>query len=149
MSLRVPVLELAVELTLTGSEPADHTIYLVGGEGRRATASAVEEYLNSSRAFFPMSSSGVPRIINKQHILWMRLPVGSLAEEKEITLVRSATIVEIHDGSRLEGYVSIGRVEGQTRLSDVLNHPAMFLRLDETAGTFFVNKTGIRAVIPR
>jgi hypothetical protein len=149
MSLRVPVLELEVELTLSGSDPADHIIYLIAGSGKRPTAGTVQEYLNSSRSFFPMSAAGVPRIINKHHIFWMRLPVGALAADDEVTLVRSATIVEMLDGSRLEGYVSIGRAAGQTRLSDVLNDRSLFLRLDETTGTYFVNKTEIRVVIPR
>lgn len=149
MSLRVPVLELEVELTLSGGEPADHIIYLVAGSGKRPTASTLEDYLNSSRGFFPMSSAGVPKIVNKGQIFWMRLPVGSLASEEEITLVRSETIVELLDGSRLEGYVSIGRAAGQTRLSDVLNDRSLFLRLDDTTGTYFVNKSGIRVVIPR
>lgn len=148
MSLRVPVLELEVELTLSGGEPTDHIIYLLEASGKRPTATALEEYLDSSRGFFPMSSAGVPRIINKAQIFWMRLPVGSLTAEDEITLVRSATIVELLDGSRLEGYVSIGRVAGQTRLSDVLNDRSLFLRLDDTSGTYFVNKSGIRVVIP-
>ena len=148
MSLRVPVIELEVELTLSGGGPADHIIYLIAGSGKRPTATTLEEYLNSSRGFFPMSSAGVPRIINKAQIFWLRLPVGSLAAEEEITLVRSATIVELLDGSRLEGYVSIGRVAGQTRISDVLNDRSVFLRLDDTTGTYFVNKAGIRVVIP-
>jgi hypothetical protein len=137
---RVKMTELAVELALIDCDPSEHIIYLVG------PAQSVEQYLQGQRQFLPMSSEGVPKIVNREQIIWLRIPPAE--PDLEITAVRTETIVELTDGTRLEGYV---RLEGTyVRLSDTLNDPsAAFLRMDESSGTFYINKSRIRCAIPR
>jgi hypothetical protein len=139
MPARVPVVDVHVELALVDSAPADHVIYLI------ADAPDIDRYLQSPRRFFPMSSDGVPRIVNKEQIIWLRAPHGPAAGD--VTAVRTETILELVDGSRIEGFV---RLDGTGwRLSDALNDSSPFLRLDETSGTYFINKRMIRFALPR
>lgn len=137
---RVKMTELAVELALLDCDPRDHVIYLA------PPAQTVEQYLQVPRRFLPMSCDGVPKIVNKEQIIWLRTPPAD--PDAEVTAVRTETIVELTDGTRIEGYV---RLDGTgVRLSDTLNTVAApFLRIDEAAGTYYVNKTMIRCAIPR
>lgn len=137
---RVKMTELAVELALLECDPRDHIIYLA------PPAQSIEQYLQAPRRFLPMSCDGVPKIVNKEQIVWLRTPPAP--PHAEITAVRTETIVELTDGSRIEGYV---RLDGTgVRLSDTLNTAgSAFLRIDDSAGTYYVNKTMIRCAIPR
>ncbi|HEX7832737.1 MAG TPA: hypothetical protein VF787_23995, partial [Thermoanaerobaculia bacterium] len=68
----------------------------------------------------------------------------------DATIVTRLTIVELSDGSRLEGVVPIDRPREQSRISDVLNDDdELFLRVDGDDDTWYVNKSFIRSVIPR
>ena len=67
-----------------------------------------------------------------------------------MTIIERLTILELTDGSRLEGVVPIDRPREQSRISDVLNDPhEAFLRIDGEGETYYVNKGFIRTVIPR
>lgn len=145
MSLRKPVAELEVELALLGDDPGPHVIYLPPGD---ISVEAIDQYLQSARRFLPVSWTGLPRIINKDQILWLRVNRGGLDSEAEVTTIRNATILELADRSRLEGYVRQPPIH--SRLSDVLNDRVeFFLRLDEAESLYFVNKSHIRFAVPQ
>jgi hypothetical protein len=98
-----------------------------------------------------MLCAGVPKMVNRDQILWVRSPKTFDPEALETTIIEKLTIVELTDGSRLEGVVPItGRPREQSRISDVLNDPHEgFLRIDGEGETYYVNKGFIRTVIPR
>jgi len=144
MSLRKPVAELGVELALLGDDPEPHIVYLPPGD---SSVDAVESYLQSPRRFLPMMWTGLPRIINKDQILWLRLDRSGVDSNADVTAVRYATILELSDRSRLEGYVC---KQAQARLSDVLNDRGeFFLRLDDAQSVYFVNKAHVRFAVPQ
>jgi len=144
MSLRKPVAELGVELALLGDDPEPHIIFLPPGD---SSVDAVESYLQSPRRFLPMMWTGLPRIINKDQILWLRLDRSGVDSNADVTAVRYATILELSDRSRLEGYVC---KQAQARLSDVLNDRGeFFLRLDDAQSVYFVNKAHVRFAVPQ
>ena len=67
-----------------------------------------------------------------------------------MTIIERLTILELTDGSRLEGVVPIDRPRDRSRISDVLNDASeAFLRIDGEGETYYVNKGFIRTVIPR
>jgi len=145
MSLRKPVVELEIALTLLGDDPEPHVVYLPPGD---SSVDAVEFYLQSPRRFLPMLWTGLPRIINKDQILWLRVIRSGLDTQADVTAVRYATILELSDRSRLEGYVC--KPQMQTRLSDVLNDRGeFFLRLDDAQAIYFVNKAHVRFAVPQ
>ena len=70
--------------------------------------------------------------------------------DTDATIVEKLTILELTDGTRIEGTIPIDRPREQSRVSDVLNDPReMFVRIDDENETYYVNKTFIRVVIPR
>ena len=150
MTFQVPMIEVAITVTLAGMDPAEHFIYLHPVSELRDGPETLQEYLNGTRTFFPMLAGGVPKMVNRDQILWVRSPKTFDPDTLEVTLIERLTILELTDGSRLEGVVPIDRPREQSRISDVLNDPhEAFLRIDGEGETYYVNKGFIRTVIPR
>ncbi|HEV2720286.1 MAG TPA: hypothetical protein VG323_09745 [Thermoanaerobaculia bacterium] len=146
----IPMVEQAVTVALLGTDPEEHNVYLQQASPRHDGAETMAEYLNSARRFFPMLCAGVPKMVNRDQILWVRSPKMLDPESLEVTLIERLTILELTDGSRLEGVVPIDRPREQSRISDVLNDATeSFLRIDGEGETYYVNKGFIRTVIPR
>ena len=144
------MIEVAVMLAVAGMEPEEHFLYLAPYSERRDGAETVADYLNGKRRFFPMVAAGVPKMINRDQILWVRYEKLPDVVELEMTIIEKLTIVELSDGSRIEGVIPIDRPREQSRISDVLNDPAeLFVRIDADEDTYYVNKAFLRSVIPR
>jgi len=150
MSYTIPVIEHSVTIALLGADPEEHFVYLHQTSPMREGPETMVEYLNGARRFFPMLCAGVPKMVNRDQILWVRSPKALDPEALEVTIIERLTILELTDGSRLEGVVPIDRPREQSRISDVLNDPReAFLRIDGEGETYYVNKEFIRTVIPR
>ena len=150
MAFQVPMIEVAVILALSGLEPEEHFLYLAPFSDRREGPETVADYLNGKRRFFPMLASGVPKMINRDQILWVRYEKLPDVVELEMTIIEKLTIVELSDGTRIEGVIPIDRPREQSRISDVLNDSSeLFLRIDDEDQTYYVNKAFLRSVIPR
>jgi len=146
---QIPMNELAVEVALSGVDPEEHFVYLSPQSERRDGPETMSDYLNGGRRFFPMIASGVAKMINRDEIVWVRYE--KLAPtDPETTVVEKLTILELTDGTRIEGIVPIDRQPEYSRISDVLNDPTeAFMRIDDEGDTYYVNKRFIRLVIPR
>lgn len=150
MAYEVPMIEVAVTVALSGQEPEEHFLYLAPYSDRREGPETVCDYLNGKRRFFPMVTSGVPKMINRDQILWVRYEKLPDVVELEMTIIEKLTIVELSDGTRIEGVIPIDRPREQSRISDVLNDAhELFVRIDDEDETYYVNKAFLRSVIPR
>ena len=151
MGYQVPMIEVAVTVALDGAEPEEHFLYLAPYAERRDGPETVADYLNGRRRFFPMVVAGVPKMINRDQILWVRYEKLPEIVDLDSTMIEKLTILELSDGSRIEGMIPIGdRPRESARISDVLNDLAeAFVRIDAEEDTYFVNKSFIRTVIPR
>jgi hypothetical protein len=150
MGYQVPMIEVAVTVAVTGLDPEEHFLYLAPFSERRDGPETVADYVNGRRRFFPMLGGGVPKMLNRDQVLWMRYEKLPTIVDLEVTVVEKLTILELCDGARIEGVVPIDRPHEQSRLSDVLNDAREeFLRIDDGEETYYVNKTFIRRVIPR
>lgn len=150
MVFQVPMIEVAVMVAVSGLEPEEHFLYLAPYSDRRDGPETVADYLNGKRRFFPMVASGVPKMINRDQILWVRYEKLPDVVELEMTIIEKLTILELSDGTRIEGVIPIDRPREQSRISDVLNDGAeLFLRIDAEDDTYYVNKAFLRGVIPR
>lgn len=150
MTYQVPMNEVAVTVAITGLDPEEHYVYLAPFSDRREGPETMADYVNGRRRFFPMVASGAPRMINRDQILWIRSERLRESYEFETTLVEKLTIIELTDGSRIEGVVPVDQPRESSRLSDVLNDGReVFLRIDDEDETYYVNKRFIRVVIPR
>ena len=151
MAYQVPMIEVAVVVALHRADPEEHFLYLAPYAERRDGPESVADYLNGRRRFFPMVVAGVPKMINRDQILWVRYEKLPDVVDMDSTMIEKLTILELADGSRIEGMIPIGdRPREYSRISDVLNDPAeSFVRIDSEDDTYFVNKSFIRTVIPR
>ena len=151
MGFQVPMIEVAVVVALAGLEPEEHFLYLAPFSDRREGPETVADYLNGKRRFFPMVAAGVPKMINREQILWVRYEKLPDVVELEMTIIEKLTIIELSDGTRIEGVIPIDRPREQSRISDVLNDThELFLRIDDDdQQTYYVNKSFLRSVIPR
>lgn len=148
MTLRIPMKEVPAEVALSGLDPDRYTLFLAPFSDRHEGAETLDEYLNGHRLFFPMLSEGVAKIVSREQILWLRFDRSE--QEGSDSILHKRTIVEMLDGSRLEGLMRIDRPVEQQRVSDVLNDAReAFVRLDDDDTTRYVNKRFIRTVIPR
>ena len=144
---QIPMNELAVEVALSGVDPEEHFVYLSPQSELRDGPETMSDYLNGGRRFFPMIAAGVAKMINRDEIVWVRY---ERLADSEATAVEKLTILELTDGTRIEGIVPINRQPEYSRISDVLNDPAeSFMRIDDEGDTYYVNKKFIRLVIPR
>lgn len=145
------MIELAAVVAVSGAEPEEYFLYLAPQSELRDGPETLADYLNGSRRFFPMMSGGVPKMLNRDQIVWVRYEKLPSIVELESTIVERLTILELADGTRIEGMIPVGdRPREASRISDVLNDPDEgFLRIDEDEDTYFVNKSFVRAVIPR
>ena len=149
MVYQVPMVEVSVIVALAGCEPEEYSVYLAPYSERRDGPETLADYLNGRRCFFPMVGGGVPKMINRDQILWMKFEKLPHIVDLEITVIERLTIIELTDGSRIEGVVPIDRPHEQSRLSDVVNDTReTFLRNDEEE-TYYVNKSFIRLLVPR
>ena len=150
MAYQVPMIEVAVTVAMAGLDPEEHFLYLAPFSDRRDGPETVAAYVNGRRRFFPLVAGGVPKMINRDQVLWMRYEKLPSIVDLEATIVEKLTILELVDGARIEGVVPIDRPREQSRLSAVLNDAREeFLRIDDSEETYYVNKAFIRRVIPR
>ena len=144
------MIEVAVTVCVAGLEPEEHFLFLAPYSERRDGPETMADYLNGRRQFFPMLTGGVPQMINRDQIVWVRYEKLPDIAELEMTIIEKLTILELADGTRIEGVVPIDRPREQSRLSDVLNDlREAFLRIDAESDTYYVNKQFVRRVIPR
>lgn len=151
MAYQVPMMEVAVVVALSGSDPEEYFLYLAPYAERRDGPESVADYLNGRRRFFPMVNAGAPKMLNRDQILWVRYEKLPEVVDLDSTMIEKLTILELSDGSRIEGMIPIGdRPREHSRVSDVLNDTTeTFVRIDAEDETYFVNKEFIRTVIPR
>ncbi len=150
MVYQVPMIEVAVVVAIAGAEPEEHFLYLAPYSDRREGPESVADYVNGRRRFYPMVAGGVPKMINRDQVMWVRYEKLPTVVELEVTIIERLTILELADGTRIEGVVPIDRPREQSRISDVLNDAREeFVRIDDDSETYFVNKRFIRSVIPR
>ena len=151
MAYQVPMIEVAVIVAMAGLDPDEHFLYLAPFSDRRDGPETVADYVNGRRRFFPMLAGGVPKMVNRDQVLWVRYEKLPSVVDLEETIVERLTILELVDGARIEGVVpTTDRPRELSRLSDVLNDATEeFLRIDDDEETYFVNKAFIRRVIPR
>src|SRR6058998_1614801 len=103
MTFQVPMNEVAITVALVGMEPAEHFVYLHPFSENRDGPETLHDYLNGVRSFFPMLAAGVPKMVNREQILRVRFEKLPDPYEVEATLIEKLTILELIDGSRLEG----------------------------------------------
>jgi hypothetical protein len=150
MGYQVPMIEVSVTVAVDGAEPEEHFLYLAPYSDRRDGPESLADYLNGRRHFLPMVAAGVPKMINRGQICWVRCGKLPVVYDPAMTIVEKPAIVELSDGTRIEGLLPIDRPSEYSRISDVLNDTAeAFVRVDEEDETCFVNKLFIRSVIPR
>jgi hypothetical protein len=145
------MIEVAVIVAMAGLDPEEHFLYLAPYSDRRDGPETVADYVNGRRRFFPMLAGGVPKMVNRDQVLWVRYEKLPSVVDLDETIVERLTILELVDGARIEGVVpTTDRPRELSRLSDVLNDATEeFLRIDDDEETYFVNKAFIRRVIPR
>lgn len=149
MDYRVPKAELPVQLALAGAKPADYTVFLSPFSDRHDGAEKVDEYLNDTRLFLPVSLNGVRQIVSKDQMIWMRIPAPEDRAEERMAATQKRAILEMNDGTRMEGQLRIDRPDYQSRISDVLNDTKeRFVRLDREGAAYFLNKSYIRLAVP-
>ena len=145
------MIEVAVTVAVAGVDPEEHFLYLAPYSDRRDGPETVADYLNGRRRFFPMMAGGAAKMLNRDQILWMRYEKLPDVVDLDNTIVEKLTIVEMTDGTRIEGVIPIGdRPREHSRVSDVLNDTReVFFRIDDENETYYINKTFVRSVIPR
>ena len=145
------MIEVAVTVALAGIEPEEYFLYLAPFSDKREGPETVADYVNGRRRFFPMLSNGVAKMLNRDQILWMRYEKLPDVVDLDNTIVETLTIVELSDGTRVEGVIQISdRPRELSRVSDVLNDPReSFFRIDDENETYYVNKLFVRSVIPK
>jgi len=150
MVYQVPMVEVAIDVALAGCETAEYSVFLAPYSEKRDGPETLADYLNGRRRFFPMVAGGVPKLINRDQVVWVKFEKLPHIVDLEITIIERLTIMELTDGSRIEGIVPVDRPQEQSRLSDIVNDAReAFMRIDGDDETYYVNKDFIRLLIPR
>src|SRR5690349_16167294 len=87
MVYQVPMVELSVVVALAGCEPEEVSVYLAPYSDRRDGPETMADYLNGRRRFFPMVAGGVPKMINRDSIVWVKFEKLPHIVDMEITII--------------------------------------------------------------
>ena len=138
---------MPVVIAMSEASPFRCQIFLSPYSHRHDGHETVEEYLNGARSFFPTNQDGIAKLINRDQLRWLKAP-RSQEEEHSYDVTEAHVIMELIDGTRIEGAIEINRPAGQARISDILNsHHEQFLCLRTDDDSCFVNKRFVRQVI--
>src|SRR5438067_11852523 len=99
MTFQVPMIEVAITVTLAGMDPAEHFIYLHPVSELRDGPETLQEYLNGTRTFFPMLAGGVPKMVNRDQILWVSFSNLTQRFESQLTLFDKPPNIRRKDGA--------------------------------------------------
>jgi hypothetical protein len=147
--LQIPTRSVAVEIvtdsgqTLTGSLFMAETRYTTG------SPEEVVEVLNDERGFIPFRlekgpSRGRDVVLNKDHILRVRLRVAKPAAPTPATPGATPTVLHLSDGTRLEGCIAVDTPWASSRLLDKLNQEFRFIPLIRDDGGYeFVHRAHV------
>src|SRR5688572_11403066 len=103
MAYEVPMIEVAVTVAMAGLDPEEHFLYLAPFSDRRDGPETVADYVNGRRRFFPMVGGGVPKMLNRDQVLWMRYEKLPSIVDLEVTIVEKLTILELRSEERRVG----------------------------------------------
>lgn len=145
-SYRVPKRPVCVRVRTAQQDEELLTLYL----GERAESHAGPErpidLLNGPHEFLPMArESGQLRLTSRVQIVLVSVPAkldspgpGACWNDPHDTVAE--VVVELHDGTLLEGTLRYQLPDASRRLQDYLNQQAPFLALHRGAGVLLVNK---------
>ena len=131
-SLRVPQREVHAELRLHGGETRSGLLFVPaagpdGGPGR------LTDRLNDSHeAFLALKEAGAGTLVSKQRIVRVSLAASEREVEVKDQESRIPALVQLADGTRVEGEVLYAMPADRSRLIDYLNSAPRFIQLIES-----------------
>lgn len=150
--LRVPMLELAVEIVCGDGRSFSGRVFVPGQSGRHDGPMRAEEWLNEPTQFFPFVAGhgAAAEVFNKRELMVMT--VAAQADEEIANGDLGATAVErrvsVECGERrFSGIVRIDMPENQTRVLDYLNRTDPFLTLRDGDRHHLIQKKRITRVL--
>jgi hypothetical protein len=149
--LRVRKQNVPVDLALADSQPRSVEIFLAEHQAHEFRRQHVFDLLEHDAAFLPARdfASGQWEIFNKDSVLWIRIPRGSLGEgeeAEELFDLEKKVRVELRGGEPLEGELLYSMPEASTRVIDYLNQEGRFFRLWQADLLYLVNKAFVSRV---
>lgn len=147
--LRVPKRKAMVELVLPGRARRTVTVFLSEFASEHAGAERLSDLLNGQAAFIPVLEQDTDALtfIHRDAIAVARVdPELEPAEDAHTLPTEHELELTMLDGSELQGLFSYVRPPERSRLNDVLNEPAPFLRLLEGDRVALVNKNQIARI---
>ena len=156
--LRLPTVTVAVRLAVVGHEPAGVELFITeAGHGRSAILDAVDELLDQDAAFLPVRGPRSVRLLAKRSIAWLAVARAEVPEDREfddqpsevMTLYdrQHHVIVELTNGTKLEGMLFDSAPADRPRVIDHLNRARGFVRLWTSDEHYLINKDHILQVL--
>ena len=143
-SLRVPTLQLQVEIRYFDERPLNGRIFLPAYAQNHDGPERVEEWMNRPGEFFPFLGDGDPaaRLLNKRYVVVLSLDAP--AEDLPPGIERS---VVVECGTlRLGGNVYVDMPEHSSRLLDWANRGEPFLVLYDGLRKHLVRKSRVTSL---
>jgi hypothetical protein len=147
--LRVPKHRTAVEVLLPGGAARRMALFLAEAAPDHAGPEVPLDLLNGRHEFIPAfdEAAGAMTFLRLAGLPVVRVAHALEVEDDELTLPTEADVdVTLLDGTTLGGLISFVRPPDRSRLVDVLNEPAPFLRLLQGDLVAYVNKRHVACV---
>ena len=144
--LKVPQHRAYAQLLLFGMAPRRVELFVAWQEERACRRQELLGLLEQPQAFLPIWDPDERQvaIINKDSLVWL-CAVAEPSDEEDADPAlfdqRRRVRVELTGGETLEGDVLYSAPSSQSRLSDHLNAPGRFLRLQAGERLLFIGKT--------
>jgi hypothetical protein len=164
-ALKVPTIAVRVELLLHGGPPVMRAVELFVAEhlADQYRRQHVTDLLEAAAAFVPVRSAGegVVELLNKEAVIWVRVPLHAgepPVEEKldpasadvELFDEMHAVRVELASAEPLGGDILYSpTAAGHGRVVDYLNEPGRMFRLWTAEHLYLINKRFVVRVVER
>lgn len=138
-----------VEVVLNNSTVLRGRVFLHSATDRHGGAEKVDDVLNRGVDFFPFSvrdNGEKTLLINKRHVLFVRVPVEPRKVDFRERAVRSWAVqvsIDMIQGAPLQGVVHFSQPPGRDRTLDGLNESQSFLCLAQESAFLYVNVQNI------
>lgn len=145
--------KVQVAVTFTDGSKGKGEIFLAHQAGGHYGGQKVADLLNGDKAFLPISlESGAVEFISKSQILTVEGEVVSAEDEEMLSsgLINQIDVTVVTSGNQtIIGTLLAEVPEERSRLSDCLNLPEQFIRLNSESRYLHINKAMIKKITTR
>jgi len=139
--IRVPILPLEVDFTVSDGSRLETTIFLAPNSPRHDGPETLDEFLNAARSFLPVRSGGSFLLLGSDAILVAKAsPQAPLLSRLPGHVIANVYVVRVYleNGTCVAGALSSNLPPESSRVSDAFNQAGRFVPIECSDAVYLV-----------